>query len=46
MRVLVAEDDRAMSQLLCGLLQAAGHRPLPVHDGASAMMAAMRSPAP
>lgn len=46
MRVLVAEDDRAMSQLLCGLLMAAGHQAAPVYDGASTMMAAMRSPAP
>lgn len=46
MRVLVAEDDRAMSQLLCGILMAAGHQPTPVYDGASAMMAAMRSPSP
>ncbi len=46
MRVLVAEDDRAMSQLLCTLLMSVGHQPVPVYDGASAMMAAMRSPAP
>lgn len=46
MRVLVAEDDRKMSQLLCGMLQAAGHQAIPVFDGASAMMAAIRQPAP
>lgn len=46
MRVLVAEDDRMMSQLICGLLVAAGHQAVPVFDGASAMMAAMRAPAP
>lgn len=46
MRVLVAEDDRMMSQLLCAMLRSAGHQPIPVYDGASAMMAAMRSPAP
>lgn len=46
MRVLVADDDRQMSQLLCAILQAAGHQPVPAYDGASTMMAAMRSPAP
>lgn len=46
MRVLVADDDRQMSQLLCAMLQAAGHQPTPVFDGASAMMAAVRHPAP
>jgi CheY-like chemotaxis protein len=46
MRILVADDDRDMSLLLCQMLQSAGHRPMPAHDGASAMMAAMRAPAP
>lgn len=46
MRVLVAEDDKAMSQLLCGMLVAAGHQAIPVFDGASAMMAAVRNPPP
>jgi DNA-binding response OmpR family regulator len=46
MRVLVAEDDRQMSQLLCAMLRSAGHQPTPVFDGASTLMAAMRTPAP
>ncbi len=46
MRVLVAEDDRQMSQLLCTILNSAGHRPIPAFDGATALMAAMRTPAP
>jgi two-component system cell cycle response regulator DivK len=46
MRVLVAEDDRQMSLLLCQMLQSAGHQAVPAYDGASAMMAAMRAPAP
>jgi CheY-like chemotaxis protein len=46
MRVLVAEDDRAMSMLLCQILQVAGHQAVPAYDGASALMAAMRSPLP
>lgn len=32
--------------LLCQMLQAAGHQPIPAYDGASALMAAMRTPAP
>jgi DNA-binding response OmpR family regulator len=46
MRVLVADDDRQMSQLLCAMLRSAGHNATPVFDGASTLMAAMRTPAP
>lgn len=46
MRVLVADDDRQMSQLLCAMLRSAGHNATPAFDGASTLMAAMRSPAP
>ncbi len=46
MRILVADDDRELSQLICKILMGAGHRPIPVFDGASAMMAAMRVPQP
>lgn len=46
MRVLVADDDRQMSTLLCQMLQAAGHQAIPAFDGATTMMTAMRSPAP
>lgn len=46
MRVLVAEDDRQMSDLICAILQSAGHNPVPVFDGASAMMAAVKNPQP
>lgn len=46
MRILVADDDRQMSLLLCQMLQSAGHRPTPAYDGASTLMAAMRSPSP
>jgi two-component system cell cycle response regulator DivK len=46
MRVLVADDDRVMSQLLCAMLEAAGHKAIPAFDGASTLMAAMRTPAP
>lgn len=46
MRVLVADDDRQLSTLLCQMLQSAGHQAIPAYDGASVMMTAMRSPAP
>lgn len=46
MRVLVADDDRQLSALLCQILQGAGHQAMPAFDGASALMAAMRTPAP
>lgn len=46
MRVLVADDDRQFSTLACQMLMAAGHQAFPAFDGASAMMAAMRTPAP
>lgn len=35
-----------MSQLLCAMLRSAGHQATPAFDGASALMAAMRAPAP
>lgn len=46
MRVLVADDDRVINQLICATLMSAGHQPIPVFDGASAMMAVMRTPPP
>lgn len=46
MRVLVADDDRELSLLLCRILQAAGHQPVAAYDGATTMMTAMRTPAP
>jgi DNA-binding response OmpR family regulator len=46
MRVLVADDDRQLSTLLCQMLQSAGHQAFPAFDGASTMMAAVRTPAP
>lgn len=44
--MLVADDDRQFSTLACQMLMAAGHQAFPAFDGASAMMAAMRTPAP
>ena len=44
--MLVADDDRQFSTLACQMLMAAGHQAFPAFDGASTMMAAIRTPAP
>ncbi len=46
MRILVADDDRVISTLICGVLARAGHQATPAHDAMQALMFAMRSPAP
>ena len=40
MRVLLAEDDRALSGLICDFFRAAGVEIVPVYDGAAALEAA------
>jgi len=45
-RILVADDDRVISTLICAVLQQAGHKPMPAHDAMQALMFAMRPPAP
>jgi CheY-like chemotaxis protein len=46
MRVLVADDDRVISHLLCAVLREAGHQPVPAFDAMQTMMFAMRAPQP
>lgn len=46
MRVLVADDDRIISHLLCAVLREVGHEPVPAFDAMQAMMFAMRAPQP
>jgi DNA-binding response OmpR family regulator len=46
MRILIADDDRELSALLCTVLRHAGHQAFPAFDGASTMMSAMRLPQP
>jgi DNA-binding response OmpR family regulator len=46
LRVLVADDDKMLSQMLCTILREAGHKPTPAFDSVQAMMHAMRQPAP
>jgi len=45
-RILVADDDRVISTLICTVLQKAGHKCTPAHDAMQALMFAMRAPAP
>src|SRR4051812_13067423 len=46
LRVLVADDDKMLSQMLCTILREAGHTASPAFDSVQAMMLAMRQPAP
>jgi two-component system phosphate regulon response regulator PhoB len=45
-RILVADDDRVMSQLICAVVREAGHIPIPAFDAMQAMMFAIRPPTP
>ena len=46
MKILVADDDRVLSQLVCSVVREAGHTPIAAFDAMQALMFAMRSPAP
>jgi CheY-like chemotaxis protein len=46
MRILVAEDDKAISLQICGILRNRGYAPTPVFDGMQATQMAMRNPHP
>jgi putative two-component system response regulator len=46
MRILVADDDRVLSQLICAIVREAGHMPIPAFDAMQTVMFAMRPPAP
>jgi putative two-component system response regulator len=45
-RILVADDDHVMSQLICAVVRQAGHTPIPAFDAMQAMMFAIRTPSP
>jgi CheY-like chemotaxis protein len=45
-KILVADDDRVMSQLVCSIVREAGHLPIAAFDAMQALMYAMRAPAP
>ncbi|NUO37744.1 MAG: response regulator [Gemmatimonadaceae bacterium] len=46
MKILVADDDRVLSQLLCDVVRKGGHLPIPAFDAMQTLMFAMRAPAP
>jgi DNA-binding response OmpR family regulator len=45
-KILVAEDDRVVSQLVCSVVRQAGHTPVPAYDAMQTLMFAMRTPVP
>jgi two-component system, OmpR family, phosphate regulon response regulator PhoB len=45
-RILVADDDRVMSHLICSIVREAGHHPMPAYDAMQALMYAIRPPVP
>ena len=46
MRILVADDDRLMSELVCAVVREAGHTPVPAFDAMQTLMFAIRPPVP
>lgn len=46
MRVLIADDDRLLSQLLGEIVRSAGHDVVPAFDAMQTLMYAMRAPQP
>ncbi|MFI5257021.1 MAG: response regulator [Gemmatimonadales bacterium] len=46
MKILVADDDRVISHLLCTLLQQEGHAAVAAYDAMQTLMFAMRPPVP
>ena len=46
MKILVADDDRVLSQLVCSVVRQAGHTPIAAFDAMQALMFAIRPPMP
>ena len=46
MKILVADDDRVLSQLVCAVVREAGHEPVPAFDAMQTVMFAIRPPQP
>jgi CheY-like chemotaxis protein len=45
-KILVADDDRVLSQLVCAVVRQAGHTPIAAFDAMQALMFAIRPPMP
>ncbi|MDB4886860.1 MAG: response regulator receiver protein [Gemmatimonadetes bacterium] len=46
MKILIADDDRVIAQLVAAVVRDAGHTPLHAYDAMQTVMFAMRVPAP
>lgn len=46
LKILVADDDKMLSKMLCSLLRQAGHLPTPAFDSVTALMMTMKTPGP
>ena len=44
MNIIVADDDKVLSKMICGILNEAGHITLPAFDSMQVMMFAMKQP--
>jgi DNA-binding response OmpR family regulator len=44
MNILVAEDDKMLSKMMCAILKEGGHISVPAYDSIQALMYAMRQP--
>ena len=44
MNIIVAEDDRMLSKMMCTILQEGGHITVPAFDATQALMFAMKQP--
>ncbi len=46
MKIIVADDDRVLSELVCAIVRQGGHMPIPAYDSMQTLMFAMRPPVP
>jgi CheY-like chemotaxis protein len=46
MKILVADDDKVVSMLICGILRDEGHQTLTAYDQMQALMFAAKTPSP
>ena len=44
MNIIVADDDKVLSKMICGILNEGGHITLPAFDSMQVMMFAMKQP--
>ncbi len=44
MNIIVAEDDKMLSKMMCTILQEGGHITVPAYDATQALMYAMKQP--